>query len=292
MNLKTIEFKQEEYTGENRCEPCTLLNLIIAGILGTAIARRSRIGGVIAVGFSITLIYFRGYLIPGTPTLTKRYLPQEVLQWFGKEASIKTASGFGPTDEFTERATESSDEDNIKNTESKQGEDVGLDLESYFLKYGVLKLCKDQTDLCLTPKFKDQWNRAVTLFEIEDICTEDIIKTYGLNSEDEYDIEVINNSRVLYRDGRFVGQWPSKAALIADMAAAEILIELDPTWAERNSEQKGEILNALRLFLDTCPSGESVELTEEVVESCCSSEKVIAAVCEESGERLFEQSVN
>ncbi|PSP84911.1 hypothetical protein BRC96_03915 [Halobacteriales archaeon QS_6_64_34] len=38
-------------------------------------------------------------------------------------------------------------------------------------------------------------------------------------------------------------------------------------------------LNGLRLFLPTCPDGDSVTLTHDVVESCCSSRKVVAADC-------------
>ena len=46
------------------------------------------------------------------------------------------------------------------------------------------------------------------------------------------------------------------------------------------------------MFLETCPTAEGgVEMTEETVTSCCSSETVVAVVCEETGDRLFEQPV-
>ncbi|ELZ88521.1 hypothetical protein C453_01615 [Haloferax elongans ATCC BAA-1513] len=46
------------------------------------------------------------------------------------------------------------------------------------------------------------------------------------------------------------------------------------------------------MFLETCPTtGGDIQLSEEVVESCCSSHRVIAVSCEESGERLFEHSL-
>jgi len=292
MSSGIKKFKRQEYTGENRCEPCTILNLIIAGMVGTTVARKSRLGAVIAVGLSIVLIYLRGYLIPGTPTLTKRYLPQEVLQWFGKETLVETANGFGIPNESLAEPTESPNETASRNTEPEEPEDIGLDLESYFLEYSVLKLCENQTDLCLTPEFQSQWNRTTNAVETEHTSTEDIIETYKLNSEDEYDIETIDNSHILRRDGSVIGQWPSKAALIADKAAAMVLAEQDPIWSERSPEQKGEILDGLRLFLETCPNGESAELTQKVVDSCCSSQRIIAVVCEESGERLFEQPIN
>lgn len=56
--------------------------------------------------------------------------------------------------------------------------------------------------------------------------------------------------------------------------------------------QKGKLLNGLRLFLQTCPtSGGNIALTEETVESCCQSHEVIAAICTDTGERLFEHPV-
>jgi len=54
-------------------------------------------------------------------------------------------------------------------------------------------------------------------------------------------------------------------------------------------ETRGEVLNGLRMFLETRPSGGDVRMGEEVVESCCTSHEVVAVTCEETGERLFEQ---
>jgi hypothetical protein len=75
---------QPEYTGENRCLACTALNLAIAVGIAIAVGRRRRglAGGWLAV--AVVLIALRGYLIPGTPELSKRYLPDRVLAWFGK----------------------------------------------------------------------------------------------------------------------------------------------------------------------------------------------------------------
>ena len=76
--------RQPEYTGENRCLPCTALNVAIA-FLATALVAPLGPVAVAAVFFgSMGSIYFRGYLIPGTPRLTKRYLPDPVLERFGK----------------------------------------------------------------------------------------------------------------------------------------------------------------------------------------------------------------
>jgi len=60
---------QPEYTGENRCEPCTVLNLIIAALLGSIIARKSKLGGIVAMMISVSFI--RSSLVASKAELTR-----------------------------------------------------------------------------------------------------------------------------------------------------------------------------------------------------------------------------
>jgi hypothetical protein len=75
--------EQPAYTGENRCAPCTLVNLAIAVVLAILAGRRNRALGLLVFLGGAGLVYLRGYLVPGTPELTKRYLPESVLSMFG-----------------------------------------------------------------------------------------------------------------------------------------------------------------------------------------------------------------
>lgn len=86
MSTDLIErLEQPEYTGENRCGACTAVNLLLAAALAALLGRRNRALGLLAFVGSAALIYLRGYLVPGTPELTKRYLPPSVLALFGKD---------------------------------------------------------------------------------------------------------------------------------------------------------------------------------------------------------------
>jgi hypothetical protein len=76
---------QPEYTGENRCLPCTALNLAVAVGVAVVVGRRRRAVAGAWLAVAVALIALRGYLVPGTPELTKRYLPDRVLAWFGKD---------------------------------------------------------------------------------------------------------------------------------------------------------------------------------------------------------------
>ena len=123
--------RQEEYIGENRCLPCTAVNVILGAVvalIGGAAVKRAlgrtagRLTALILAGVFGALIYLRGYLVPGTPELTKRYLPQPVLKLFGKEPGTDTEDlAFG--DQIDDRieadiADEQSDTDETEQTQT------------------------------------------------------------------------------------------------------------------------------------------------------------------------------
>jgi hypothetical protein len=106
-------FRQPEYTGENRCLPCTAVNTLLAAGLSGAVAAGGlvvttpvvgAVAGVAVLGVSLLSIYLRGYLVPGTPELTKRYFPPWLLRAFGKEPVLEHHQPV-ETDEEFDRAT-------------------------------------------------------------------------------------------------------------------------------------------------------------------------------------------
>ncbi|MFD1565243.1 hypothetical protein ACFR99_17030 [Haloarchaeobius amylolyticus] len=307
MQLDVVDdLRQPEYTGENRCEPCTVLNLVIAAVAGSLIARKSRLGGLLAVGISISLIYLRGYLVPGTPTLTKRYLPPEVLRWFGKDPAPDVASGLGGDTTATTDAgrgepdanpasagdvtTVDEDEASKPDAEAAVEAPEALDLETLFLDHDVLEPCDDRDDLCLTDAFEADWFDEIDAVEESGLDASAAVDAFGFDADPgEFDLDDRGEARTLRSASGVAGRWPSRAALLADVAASRALESWLPDWDAYDPEMKGAVLNGLRMFLETCPSGGDVRMGEEVVESCCHSHEVVAVTCEETGERLFEQ---
>ncbi|QIB75646.1 hypothetical protein G3I44_15940 [Halogeometricum borinquense] len=299
--------RQPEYTGENRCEPCTVLNLVIAALLGSFVARKSKLGGWVAVTVSVGLIYLRGYLIPGTPTLTKQYLPPTLLRWFGKDTEPDIATGFagleaadesttGAAQEATQTDEAATMEDaTTSDTDSTTAEQLSSsdDLEDFFVAHGILELCADADDLCLTDSFEAAWFEEIETLVDEEIPTEAVVDAFGLEDDDhQFDLVTQDEAHLLKSESRRIGQWPSRPALIADIAASRVLQSQIPSWDTYEPQKKGQILNSLRMFLETCPTtGGDIQIGEEVVESCCSTHKVFAVTCEETGERLFEHRV-
>jgi hypothetical protein len=95
--------RRPEYTGENRCLPCTVVNVCIAAVVAAAVGLATPVGGVAVLAVGLTAIYFRGYLVPGTPTLTARYFPKRVLELFGKEPLLPDS--LAPVEGTAVRAT-------------------------------------------------------------------------------------------------------------------------------------------------------------------------------------------
>ena len=302
--------KQEEYTGENRCLPCTAVNALVAVVAAAVAGRRSRRAGVGVLVASALAIYHRGYLIPGTPELTKRYLPDAVLRLFGKEPAGPTRSGLGAGPDRTGASqsdaggerTRSDDGveagDGVERAANGGGVDVArdadaLDAETVLSNADALEDCEDGEDLCLTSGFKRSWDEemATVREEDDDRLAESLVDQFDLDVED-CTVEEFDDGRVLKDGEGRIGQWPSEAAMIADAAGAAVLRERLVGWDDLGTREKGSLLNGLRLFLEECPTGDGgIEFGRETVESCCSSYEVVAVTCEETGDRLFEQPV-
>ncbi len=119
--------RQPAYIGENRCLPCTAVNLFIAVLVSLLLASLSFFLGAAALALFLVLIYFRGYLVPGTPELTARYLPNGVLRLFGKESESR-----GTTGEFEQLSA-----------------------------INIVVPCESSPEsTCLTPEFRNAWREA------------------------------------------------------------------------------------------------------------------------------------
>ena len=270
---RLARFKQPEYTGENRCLPCTVVNTIIALVLSVAVvAGVARVAnpiaglaaGVVLLGCCLGAIYFRGYLVPGTPELTKQYFPPWLLGLFGKEPEVQT---------------------NV-------AADTEIDPEAELLGVGALEPCEESDDLCLTASFRESWFEEIDRVNAESDASRDrLLALLGL---EEANVRFTEHGRAFqaFVDGTVVGRWESEAAFLADLGAAQTLSREYDGWDELAVESRGQLLNGLRLFIDRCPECDGVPSFEtETVESCCSTQDVAAVTCEDCDSRLFESAI-
>lgn len=252
--------RRPEFTGENRCLPCTVVNVGIAlgvaaavGVVATPLAA----GAVFAVG--VLAVALRGYLIPGTPALTRRYLPDRVLARFDHRAADETDAGVGDVDAGEELLTAGA-------LTERAGDDFRLD-----------------------PSFRDQWFSRIEALD-GDEARRDAVRRYGdIEAGDDVAFDPMGPAFTVLVNGREWGEYPSETAFVAEAAAADVLAERHPEWSAFPLEARGELLAGLRLFLDRCPAcGGAATVGETAVESCCREGTVVAVTCDDCGARLFE----
>ncbi|WP_217920464.1 hypothetical protein [Halolamina sp. CBA1230] len=217
--------------------------------------------GIAAVTVGFGLIYLRGYVVPGTPVLTQRFLPDAVLRYFEHG---------GP-----------------KTTTPANGGDSEFDPETELLTAGALAPCLDRDDLCLDSLFRTSW-RSEMAPAAEDL-DDAIYRLLPSSFDDSVDVGFRGGAVVTQVSGTTVAEWPSRAAFVADAAGAAALAEVDSKWADRGFQERTKLLGGLRLWLDRCSICDgSVELSEDTVESCCRSVNVVEASCTSCGARIFE----
>jgi hypothetical protein len=255
--------RQPAYTGENRRVPCTIANVMITGVGSAALATKSKRLGGAAFAASLGAIHLRGYLVPGTPTLTKRYFPDQVLRWFDKE---RTSTSI-PVDDT---------DDTIR-----------IDPEQVLLDARAVTLCEDGTDLCPQSDFRASRRERRHALKSESPDSEDLL--VALDAPVDVSVEEYGDALVAGTDDRMLGQWPSQAAVVVDVAAAAELAERYPDWERLNPAERARVLTSLRIFIEECPECDGpVRVEQEVVESCCMSHDVVVSACQNCDAQLFE----
>jgi hypothetical protein len=314
--------RQPEYTGENRCLPCTVVNAAITAVGSVAVGVvASPVAGTVALTVGAAAIWLRGYLVPYTPQLTERYLPERVLAWFGKaesptgltgvDAAANGAAANGGTagdasSDATGGATAGdASSDATGGATAGDATDDEQSVEARLLAAGVLRPAGD--DYELAPSFRASWRERAANQSPADTAafhrlvtgesdTED--GTDGEGSDADLDPESVTFDR---RDGRFralidgrtAAAWESSAAAAADFAAVPALARRVPDWGASSVPARVELLAALRLWLPACPDcGGTVSLSRDTVSSCCRSVPVAAGTCDDCGVRLFEVPVD
>ena len=254
-----VRLRNPRYTGSNRCLPCTAVNLGIAAALALVVATASVGWAVVVFAVGVATIALRGYLVPGTPELTKRYLPERVLAWFGK----------GPT------------------PRSKT-----LDAAATLVEAGVLRESAADDDLVLEAEFHDAWRRRAR--RLADANADAAALARFVDADPEaVSVADRGHAYVGAIDDEPVGRWESRPAFLADLAAATVIDERWSGWAALSTARRSELLGSLRLFVETCPTCDGhVTLDATVVESCCRQYDVLAATCDACGARLFEADVD
>lgn len=255
-------FRQPEYTGENRCRPCTVLNTGIAVVLGAAVALVSIPVGIVVFVASVAAIAVRGYLVPGTPTLVQ-YLPDRV------HDAIGPGHDTGSDDEMSF--------------------DDSFDVEETLTSTGIIRECEDVDDLCLTESYRRAFHEQLDELAEASVQRERLAESLSVPAEDITFDESAGRLDVFVEDVR-AGGWRSRAAFLADLANQRLLeSRLGGRWEALSSGHRTQLLVALRTFVETCPvCGGDVVPDEDVVRTCCRDDVVsVTTTCVDCDATVF-----
>lgn len=252
-----VRLRRPEYTGENRCGPCTLLNVLIAASLALALATVSVAFAALSFALAILAIYLRGYLVPGTPTITRRYFPEPLLRLFGKSSYT-----FGVT-------------------VPENG-----DVNGALAAAGIVVSGPDDA-YRLAPEFREEWNERIRSVRSRDPSREDVATLFDADSLDRHGETsfVLDSSKSL--------RWDSKGALVADVAAGELLRSAFDDWESIDATTRQDVLRRLRLLLDRCPRCDGpIETARHHVDPCCQrSYTAVESFCRDCDELLTAMDV-
>ncbi|MFW5905316.1 MAG: hypothetical protein ACOCUO_00540 [archaeon] len=252
--------RRPEYTGDNRCLPCTAVNVLIAIALAAAIALVWLPAGLLALALFLAAIALRGYLVPYTPMLTQRYLPDRVLGWFDKADAPEPVAS----------------------------ESVA-DLETVLLDGGVVEECPAGDDLCLTSTFETVWWRRIRQLRDREVARDRLAAHLDIDPEGLSIADQDDGRLTVSYDGAAIGTWDSDAAFYADLAAEPTLSEWLADWDSLGDRLRTQAIAGLRPFLDRCPACETeLDTVEDVRKTCCRGDIVTVSVdCPACGALVF-----
>jgi len=323
MRELVTSLRNPEHTGENRCVPCTVVNVVISAavalVVGVALATPV---GLVALAVCLAAVYLRGYLVPGTPTLTTRYLPDRVLALFDKgprvaggpsatvaeSGSEDAGDGVdGDTDATDDADAADGDTDAADGTDADSDADADaavdadadsadansdadstddVDPERILLDAGAVVPCEEVEDLCLDESFETAWLETCRRLRDEDERAAVIADLFGGS---EAGLQFTGTWHRAIVDGERRAKWPSEGAAIADLAADQVLRDRDDRWPDLSPTARTTALVGLRGFAETCPLCDGpVTAGEETQKSCCRSWDVFRVACEDCDEALLE----
>ncbi|WP_251342139.1 hypothetical protein [Haloplanus halophilus] len=253
--------REPAYIGENRCYPCTAINVALVGAAAALIGAVALPAGVAVACGGLAVIGFRGYVVPGTPRLTRRYLPDRLLAAFGK--SRPRRGGFA-----------------VPNGSVSATDDP----TEMLVELGVLAHPDEPS---LSASFRASWSTAAGRLAGDDAAVREAAAEALSVAPERVAVDDADGGVTLAVDGEWAGDWPSRTALVADVAA-ELTLDGD-AWADLDRVVRADLTARIRGLAATCPvCGSETTASDDTVESCCRSADVVAVTCTGCGDRLAE----
>lgn len=259
--------RRPEYTGENRCWPCTVVNVVLVACAAAAVAVASPFLALLLVVTGSGAIALRGYVVPYTPRFAPRVV--ERLPW-----TPFHAAEVGPAEPGSLA---------IEDVDPEALLDALLDAD-------VLEA--DGERIVLEDRFREQWREEMRA--LRERSDEELAAAARDASEVANAAETVEDRRgrthVVLSDGTddpMAKSWLTRPVAVAETAAVRALSE-----TALSPEEAALAAGLLRMFLEECPVCDApVHETSEAM--CCGGGRTgnrpprDVLACEECGGRLY-----
>lgn len=231
--------RHPEYTGSNRCWPCTVVNAIALAVLAAGVSVVSIPAGMAVAGIGGVAIWLRGYLLPFTPL----YAP--------------ILADRLPGDLFHQEPPS----DSLASTAASEAEAVLAEL----VDAGVLRASGDTLDLDET--FESEWYEEME--RLDSVTDEALARELESRLFDEHDVSVhakTDPPYIVVSDGTSSianETWIRRPIATVEAAAGFTLQDWDV-----DPDVVTPAAHSLGLFLGTCPRC-GTELQEQPASGCC-----------------------
>lgn len=128
---------------------------------------------------------------------------------------------------------------------------------------GIIHEDEKVDDLRLTDEFREDWWKRIEGFHDEGRVRREMAVVADIESA-EVTLDETGDGRLVVSHGETeLGEWPSRAAFISDLALQPTIAAWLPLWEYLDPISRGELLARIRAFLETCPSCEGALEIEE-----------------------------
>lgn len=245
-----------EYTGDQRCWPCTAINLLTLGGVCALVALWQPVAALLVAALGGILVWVRGYFIPYTPAFAPR-----IVDTLGLDEELHPGATGSPPEGRSDAL------DDLPGAHRGEGPPPDLDGEAILetlLDAGVLTA--DGEHLVLTPEFYDDWR--ATMADLRGLDTQTLAAvTREVTPASEVSAVTSEEAEwVVLSDGRTIESetWLRRPVVIAEIAAVSALEDRERLDRPTRLAAAGE----LRMFLQACPvCGTALE--ETTTASCC-----------------------
>lgn len=240
--------RNPNHTGENRCWPCTAVNLFAICLLSVGIALvGSGIGAVFVGAIGVGAIWMRGYAVPGTPRFT-RHLPTPVLQMFGKDApSSRRSTDIVQVLSRAELLVDSGEDPSRLTNEAR---------EAYETRARELVSDRELLEDAVVESFHEIASISVNR---------------GLGGDEIWFAKDV--------DGNTAMQWEARPIVAMDVAGAERLADRVDGWEQYEPRKRRQAYAVLRQGASTCPTcGDEFKVDDSQSVVCCGGRSLTGAV--------------